>query len=547
MKIGLALSGGGFRASIFHLGVIRRLEELGIMKDVDVVSTVSGGSIVGAYYLCEMEKRLRELPVARQHDPAARVEIFEMVATDFLRGMDENLRTRALVFTPFYHPILFVKTLLLRAFRASARSELIQVEYDRWFYDGNTLDHLPAVTTDKIDKERDCTVLFGPKLILNTTSLLTGEAVTFSRQTVSGMLELSKVNRNVLPLSRVVGASAGVPVLFPPTSIAGDLLVDGGVADNQGVCSLIEGDDACNFLIVSDASGQLEQSDSMGTGEVAVYSRTNSILMHQVRDKVIRLLLAGLHNRGFAFIHLFLNLKDRPEVTARVSSEFIPAIARLRTDLDQFSYIEREALMYHGYTLIDAQLQRHNQRFLIERFQGRPLPPMVCPPLFREGVQHNPTARKLIRRDLEAGAQALYLLRCFQKYGATYVAIWAAFSVSFLGILAGVLSRTHGPIIAVRRWVEGGILGMIPRTAQHWLNGVLHYFGIEATIHETVHELSGLISVVLLLALALYLAAFPSYEIIRRLALKRDWKVYKDITNQDPSVAWGKSQPPRED
>jgi predicted acylesterase/phospholipase RssA len=52
-RIGLALSGGGFRASIFHLGVIRRLEELGIMGDIDVVSTVSGGSIIGAYYLCQ--------------------------------------------------------------------------------------------------------------------------------------------------------------------------------------------------------------------------------------------------------------------------------------------------------------------------------------------------------------------------------------------------------------------------------------------------------------------------------------------------------------
>ena len=38
LKIGLALSGGGFRASIFHLGVIRRLEELGIMQDVNVMS-----------------------------------------------------------------------------------------------------------------------------------------------------------------------------------------------------------------------------------------------------------------------------------------------------------------------------------------------------------------------------------------------------------------------------------------------------------------------------------------------------------------------------
>ena len=58
-KIGLALSGGGFRASIFHLGVIRRLEELGIMPFVSVISSVSGGSIIAAYYVIEMEKRLR--------------------------------------------------------------------------------------------------------------------------------------------------------------------------------------------------------------------------------------------------------------------------------------------------------------------------------------------------------------------------------------------------------------------------------------------------------------------------------------------------------
>src|SRR6516165_3702673 len=62
LRIGLALSGGGFRASIFHLGVIRRLEELGIMPDVSVISSVSGGSIIAAYYACRMEDKVRSLP-----------------------------------------------------------------------------------------------------------------------------------------------------------------------------------------------------------------------------------------------------------------------------------------------------------------------------------------------------------------------------------------------------------------------------------------------------------------------------------------------------
>ena len=92
------MSGGGFRASIFHLGVIRRLEELGIMKDVDVISAVSGGSIIAAYYVCEMERRLREVKPKSWRDTKVRLEIFEKIAADFLEAVDHNLRTRALVF-----------------------------------------------------------------------------------------------------------------------------------------------------------------------------------------------------------------------------------------------------------------------------------------------------------------------------------------------------------------------------------------------------------------------------------------------------------------
>lgn len=50
-QLGLALSGGGFRASAFHLGVLKRLAEIGLLERVRVLSTVSGGSIVGAYWV----------------------------------------------------------------------------------------------------------------------------------------------------------------------------------------------------------------------------------------------------------------------------------------------------------------------------------------------------------------------------------------------------------------------------------------------------------------------------------------------------------------
>ena len=47
--IGLSLSGGGFRAALFHVGALRRLNELSIFHKIDTISSVSGGSILSAF------------------------------------------------------------------------------------------------------------------------------------------------------------------------------------------------------------------------------------------------------------------------------------------------------------------------------------------------------------------------------------------------------------------------------------------------------------------------------------------------------------------
>ena len=197
LRIGLALSGGGFRASIFHLGVIRRLEELGIMKYVHTISAVSGGSIIAAYYVIEMEKRLRQRRAELRENPErideVRLQIFEEIADCFSQALDHNLRSRALVFGPFYHPVLFIKSW----WPPLSRSDIMQKEYDKWFYRDETLDHLPAVAlpNDKTSSEVDkiSLGLTGPMVVLNTTALLTGERKGFKRESASGIHELSCV------------------------------------------------------------------------------------------------------------------------------------------------------------------------------------------------------------------------------------------------------------------------------------------------------------------------------------------------------------------
>src|SRR5437868_15290628 len=61
-KVGLALSGGGFRAALFHAGVLARLAELDALRHVEVLSCVSGGSILGALYYLELRRELMKTP-----------------------------------------------------------------------------------------------------------------------------------------------------------------------------------------------------------------------------------------------------------------------------------------------------------------------------------------------------------------------------------------------------------------------------------------------------------------------------------------------------
>lgn len=90
-KIGLALSCGGFRASLFHTGVLARLAELDILRHVEVLSCVSGGPIVGTHYYLEMRRLL-----ARQEDiPYAEyVAVVKRIEERFLAGVQRNIRTR---------------------------------------------------------------------------------------------------------------------------------------------------------------------------------------------------------------------------------------------------------------------------------------------------------------------------------------------------------------------------------------------------------------------------------------------------------------------
>jgi predicted acylesterase/phospholipase RssA len=516
------------------------------MPQIRAISSVSGGSIIAAYYLCEMERRLHLEPVDLRTDRDVRMRIFEEIAADFLAALDKNLRSRALFYTPFYHPWLFVKTLLMRPFRASARSILIQEEYDRWFYKGNSLDQLPSAPAEDDDARKD--VVKGCRLLLNTTSLLSGNRVSFCREPVSGVNEMSRVNTNGLSISRVVGASSGVPGLFPPTLIAGDVLVDGGLTDNQGIESLLEDSTRCNVLLISDASGQMEGENDIGRGIVDVLARVNSVLQFQIRNKLIDNLVGWKHlpdrdheAHRFAFIHLFLNLKDRPGAEKRVPTEFVPALGRIRTDLDQFSYVEREALMYHGYTLIDAQIRKYCADVFADILTDHPPGEMATPPLFQDSVLNDKSrgaaARDQIRAELEVGSQNLYLLRSVKKYPEVVGPVLAAGALLALLVLALALLVSPQLLYWLGETLADFLFGLIPAAAVSPVDALFARFGLPE-LSVLVAGVSGIAAFAALFAFLLYLVSFPVYGIVRRYCARRDLKVYQKLTGADASLHW---------
>ena len=314
-RLGLALSGGGFRASFFHIGVLAQMARLGLLRHVEVISTVSGGSIIGALYYIHV-KRLLEAKGDEEVTDSDYVAIIGRIEQDFLRGVQQNLRMRTFI-NPF--------KALRMALPNYSRSDRIGELYDEYFY-RPVLD--PNRTTPIAMRElkiqpKGAKPDFNPQddnggrrakapiLLLNATSLNTGhnwrfEAVRMGEPPREDAIA-KEIDKNLrlrrppsydaiterqqnIELGLAVAASACVPGLFPPLAISGlypdDIrvqLVDGGVHDNQGVGGLL--DMGCTQFIVSDASGQMRDERQPTTSIPGVLGRANSILMDRVREE----------------------------------------------------------------------------------------------------------------------------------------------------------------------------------------------------------------------------------------------------------------------
>jgi predicted acylesterase/phospholipase RssA len=429
VKVGLALSGGGFRASFFHLGVLARLAELDLLRRVEVLSTVSGGSIVGALYYLRV-KNLLETKPDRDIEPEDYVLLVKELESEFCAATDRNVRSRTFA-------NLFANFRM--AFPSYSRSDRIGDLYDRLFYKPawkdvddpelrqerklskrrgieeqipmRRLKIRPAGDPNRVDfspRDHNLTrVAKVPVLVLNATSLNHGRAWRFEASRMGEPAPLDPEVRDVLedldkngryaqgdygqltekqadfPLGLAVAASACVPMLFHPLAISNLFdgarvqLVDGGVHDNQGVQTLL--DTQCTHLLLSDASGQMDDLSNPITRVPAVAGRSISIYGDSLRDE--QLVRAQEQPRAAALMHLRKGLSatlvhpfgtdGRPLAAEKeervgpvqcedfgVDTKVQERLSRVRTDLDSFTQVEAWSLGLDAYRMTSDEVSR---------------------------------------------------------------------------------------------------------------------------------------------------------------------------------------------
>jgi predicted acylesterase/phospholipase RssA len=343
-KIGLALSGGGFRASLYHLGLVRFLRDAGILPNVTHITSVSGGSIFAAHMVLNWDRY--------NGSPGE----FDAVASEFLSFVRLDVRNRIVRRFPLALPLRWPRRLLGRSNRRLTRTGLLEYQYEKHLIGDVSLFELPEK----------------PDLHLLATNLSEGCLCSFHRSGLlmvrrqsgsGGTVRIDRIHVGLATVAMAVTASSAFPGFFPPLELTGadvgaksgefgrQAYTDGGVFDNLGVRMFrcLEGslrEEGLECVLVSDVGKEIEvQGSRRAGGVIRTALRATDILM----DRVWQLELENFQDMpGFVFAPMTEVLEASDDPTA-LHPEIQRQVANIRTDLDRFSPLEISALVRHGY------------------------------------------------------------------------------------------------------------------------------------------------------------------------------------------------------
>jgi len=339
--IALCLSGGGYRAMLFHLGVLWRLYDARMLQDIKRISSVSGGSIT-AGVLALKWRRL-------SFDPARLKSDFVPLVVYPIRALaDETIDADAI----FWGVALPGRV-----------SDRVAETYDKILFKGATLQDLPDT----------------PRFVINATNVQSGALWRFMKPYMRDY-RVGEVKTPKIPLAHAVAASSAFPPLLSPFEMRLDpadftpnsgydlqhkpftshvVLTDGGVYDNLGLETAWK-----NFqtVLVSDGGGKLQPEEDPKNDWAQHSYRVLNVIDNQVRSlrkrQVIDSFTAGA--RKGAYWGIRTNIADYQLADPLdCPHDRTMKLAETPTRLKRLDDMVQERLINWGYAVCDAALRRH--------------------------------------------------------------------------------------------------------------------------------------------------------------------------------------------
>ena len=341
----LCLSGGGYRAMVFHLGALWRLNELGLLRKLVRISSVSGGSITaGLLGLRWKSLNFDAADVATNLEPLVVRPIRNLADTTIDAGA-----------------ILWANLLPWKNV-----AEEIAKAYRKYLFSNSTLQDLPS------DNE-------GPRFVLNATNLQTKVLWRFSKPFM-GDYRVGLIRNPKLELATAVAASGASPPFLSPSELklratdfdpttAGDLqfepytsdvkLTDGGVYDNLGLETVWKSYDT---ILVSDGGGATADDPNPKRAWLEQIYRVINLLDNQVgslrKRQVIASYQMGLR-RG-TYWGSRTNILDYKLPTAMPCPfDKTLVLANTPTRLKKMDSVLQERIINWGYAVCDAAIRKH--------------------------------------------------------------------------------------------------------------------------------------------------------------------------------------------
>jgi NTE family protein len=358
VRAGLAicLSGGGFRATLFHAGALRRLNDFGILSRATSFSSVSGGSIANGLLATVWP----ELQADSRGTFTNWVSVFE----DRLRAFcSRDIRTG---------PLLWQR--------------LNPANWPRLARDDFSVTDLLAEEYRRLVGDRSLHDLGGrhrPKFVFCASNVQTGVNFEFRASSI-GDYVIGYREPEQITVAEAIGASSAFTFAFPPmvrhldpTRFHGGhpkaapvgwkwdgrlSLTDGGVYDNMGLEPVWKTHEA---VFVSDGGTPFALSRHPGSWLVPRLLRAYGISANQSEAVRKRWLVSAYARRVYqgAYWGVGTEVSEYPTDDGQAPwpgyrGRALDRLRRFRTDLDAFGPEEQDILVNHGWCLANAAVRR---------------------------------------------------------------------------------------------------------------------------------------------------------------------------------------------